>query len=222
MGMTRARARAVKASSAAGVAVLVAFTACTPKKNHPDQPTSATSVAQVSGAQAVRATATPESPKAAAMLTIQSDSFAHQSAIPKKYTCEGPGISPPLKWSQVPTAAKSLALIVDDPDAPDPKAPQRTWVHWVLYDIPPATTELAEAVKELPQGTRQGQNDWHRTGYGAPCPPIGRHRYFFKLYALDAVLPDLHEPSEADLQKAMSGHVIAHGELVGTYQKSGK
>lgn len=218
----RVQLRIVKAWSSAGFAALLALVACTPKKNNRDQPTSATSVAPAATAPAARATAEPETHKATAMLTIQSDSFAHQSAIPKKYTCEGPGISPPLKWSHVPARAKSLALIVDDPDAPDPKAPQRTWVHWVLYDIPPTTTGLGEAVRTLPAGTRQGQNGWHHTGYGAPCPPIGRHRYFFKLYALDVVLPDLHGPSEAALQKAMSGHVIAHGELVGTYQKSGK
>ena len=124
-------------------------------------------------------------------MQLSSSSFTHQGSIPAKYTCEGADTSPPLAWSGVPPSAKSLALIVDDPDAPDPKAPRMTWVHWVLYDVPPGTKGLAEAVATLPAGTREGANDWRRTGYGGPCPPIGRHRYFFKLYALDTVLPDL-------------------------------
>ena len=109
--------------------------------------------------------------------------------------------------------------MVDDPDAPDPKAPRTTWVHWVLYDLPPSATGLAEAVKQLPPGTRQGLNDWKRTGWGGPCPPVGRHRYFFKLYALDAVLGDLGTPTKAKLEAAMKGHVLVQAELVGTYQK---
>ena len=112
-------------------------------------------------------------------------------------------------------------LIVDDPDAPDPKAPKMTWVHWVLYNLPPTTRGLPEAVapKDLPAGTREGTNDWKRTGYGGPCPPIGRHRYFHKLYALDAVLPDLGAATKPQVEAAMKGHVIAHAELMGTYQK---
>jgi len=154
---------------------------------------------------------------------IASSSFTHQGAIPAKYTCEGPDTSPPLAWSGVPPSAKSLALIVDDPDAPDPKAPKTTWVHWVLYDVPSGTSSLAEgASRSLPSGTRDGLNDWRRTGYGGPCPPIGRHRYFFKLYALDIVLPDLSKPSKAELLKAMEGHVVGTAELVGTYQKGQK
>jgi len=156
-------------------------------------------------------------------MQITSSSFSHQGTIPAKYTCEGSDTSPPLAWSGVPPSAKSLALIVDDPDAPDPKAPRMTWVHWVLYDVPPQSSSLAEgASRSLPSGTREGLNDWKKTGYGGPCPPIGRHRYFFKLYALDTVLPDLGKPTKADLLKAMEGHVVGTTELVGTYQKGQK
>ncbi|MFL6591140.1 MAG: YbhB/YbcL family Raf kinase inhibitor-like protein [Luteimonas sp.] len=154
-------------------------------------------------------------------LRLQSTAFAHDAAMPARYTCDGAAVSPPLRWSGVPSAAKSLALIVDDPDAPDPAAPQRTWVHWVLYDLPIGADGLAENVKaaQLPAGTRQGLNDWKKTGYGAACPPKGRHRYVFKLYALDRVLPDLHQPDKARLLEAMEGHVLAHAELIGTYQR---
>ena len=153
---------------------------------------------------------------------LSSSSFTHQGEIPSKYTCEGSDISPPLSWSGLPAGTLSLALIVDDPDAPDPKAPQRVWVHWVLYNLPAAAGSLAEGVPpdELPEGTREGKNDWGRTGYGGPCPPIGRHRYFLKLYALDTVLPDLRTPTKKDLEKAMEEHVLARAELMGTYQKS--
>lgn len=154
-------------------------------------------------------------------LTITSTAFAHDGAIPSLYTCEGEDVSPPLAWSGIPSGTKSFALIVDDPDAPDPAAPKMTWVHWVLYDLPAACTGLAEAMKPaaLPAGTREGTNDWERTGYGGPCPPIGRHRYFHKLYALDTVLPDLGRPRKAALEKAMQGHVLAQATLVGTYRK---
>jgi Raf kinase inhibitor-like YbhB/YbcL family protein len=152
-------------------------------------------------------------------LTLTSTAFAHGAAIPKLYTCEGKDVSPPLSWSGLPEGTKSLAWIVDDPDAPDPAAPQRTWVHWVLYNIPPDAKGLAENVKDLATGTLEGLNDWKRTGYGGPCPPIGRHRYFFKLYALDTLLPDLKRPNKAALEKAMEGHVLGKAELVGTYQK---
>jgi Raf kinase inhibitor-like YbhB/YbcL family protein len=154
-----------------------------------------------------------------AMLTITSPAFPAGGKIPRKHTCEGRDVSPPLAWSGVPASAKSLVLIVDDPDAPDPRAPKTTWVHWVLYDIPPSATGLAEGAATLPAGTREGKNDWRRTGYGGPCPPIGRHRYFHKLYALDADLGDLGEPTKAAVEKAMRGHVVAHAEMVGTYQK---
>lgn len=152
-------------------------------------------------------------------LILTSLAFAHMAAIPAKYTCQGADVSPPLTWSGVPAGTKSLALIVDDPDAPDPAAPKMTWVHWVLYNIPPTTEGLPEAVKTLPAGTREGLNDWQRTGYGGPCPPIGRHRYFHKLYALDVVLPDLKHPTKTQLEKAMAGHILGEAQLVGTYQK---
>ncbi len=154
-------------------------------------------------------------------LSLMSSAFQAGGAIPSVHTCEGKDTSPPLAWSGVPAGAKSLALIVDDPDAPDPKAPQRTWVHWVLYDLPPSASGLPVAVapEDLPAGTHEGTNDWERTGYGGPCPPIGRHRYFFRLYALDAVLPDLGAPTKAELEKAMEGHVLEKVEIIGTYQK---
>ncbi len=156
--------------------------------------------------------------------TLTSPVFSHQGEIPKRHTCEGKDISPQLSWSNPPEGTKSFALIVDDPDAPDPQAPRMTWVHWVLYNLPPTASELPEGVRSeaLPQGTRQGQNDWKRKGYGGPCPPIGRHRYFHKLYALDTVLPDLGTPTKPELEKAMEGHVLDRVELVGTYEKEGR
>ncbi len=155
-------------------------------------------------------------------LALTSPSFADGQAIPALFTCEGRDVSPALAWTGVPAEARSLALIVDDPDAPDPAAPKMTYVHWVLYNIPTSATGLSEGVTPagLPQGTREGRNDWKRTGYGGPCPPIGRHRYYHKLYALDVVLPDLGTPTKAQLEAAMEGHVLARTELLGTYQKS--
>src|SRR5215472_16414527 len=143
-------------------------------------------------------------------LTLSSTAFGTNGKIPSKYTCEGSDSSPPLSWTAVPPGAKSFALIVDDPDAPDPKAPKMTWVHWVLYNIPPSAAGLPEAVQKnaLPSGTREGTNDWKRTGYGGPCPPIGQHRYFFKLYTLDTVLPDLGNPTKKQLESAMQGHIL--------------
>ncbi len=152
-------------------------------------------------------------------MQISSSVFAHNGAIPGKYTCDGNDISPPLSWTGVPADAKSLVLIVDDPDAPDPKAPKMTWVHWLLYNLPIQSGGLAEAVKQPPAGTLEGTNDWGRTGYGGPCPPIGRHRYFHKLYALDGALPDLKRPRKTELEKAMKGHVLAEAVLIGTYQR---
>ncbi len=152
-------------------------------------------------------------------LTLTSAAFTHRNAIPTKYTCEGADLSPPLTWSDLPQGTKSVALIVDDPDAPDPAAPKMTWVHWMLYNLPPAINGLPEGVSVLPSGTLHGLNDWHNTKYGGPCPPVGRHRYFFKLYALDTELQDLRRPTKPMLEKAMKGHVLGQAELVGTYQK---
>jgi hypothetical protein len=154
-------------------------------------------------------------------LSIKSPEFHHNDGIPAEYTCDGNDISPQLEWSGLPDGTRSLVLIVDDPDAPDPRAPKRTWVHWVLYNIPVATSGLPKGVpsSHLPDGTCEGTNDWRRTGYGGPCPPIGRHRYFFKLYALDSELADLGTPTKDALLKAMEGHVLESAELVGTYQK---
>lgn len=156
-------------------------------------------------------------------LTLASTAFASGDEIPSLHTCEGKDVSPPLAWQGVPANAKSLVLIVDDPDAPDPAAPKATWVHWLLYDLPPTAHGLPQAVADgaLPAGTRQGRNDWKRTGYGGPCPPIGRHRYFHKLYALDVLLGDLSTPDKRTLEAAMHGHIIASAELVGTYHKRG-
>lgn len=157
-------------------------------------------------------------------MKIASTAFGPLQSIPPRYTCEGEDVSPPLSWSDLPAGTRSLALIVDDPDAPDPKAPKRVWVHWVLYNLPASATGLPEALEpgDLPAGTREGTNDWGRAGYGGPCPPIGRHRYFHKLYALDTVLPDLGLPTKKALEAAMRGHVLAHAELVGTYEKRGR
>ena len=155
-------------------------------------------------------------------LILESSAFRPNGEIPRQYTCEGDDVSPPLAWSGAPAGTKSFALVVDDPDAPDPKAPKMTWVHWVIYNLPASAHALAEgASRKLPAGARAGKNDWKRTEYGGPCPPVGRHRYFHKLYALDAELPDLHEPTKAQLESAMKGHILGQVELVGTYQKQG-
>ena len=154
-------------------------------------------------------------------MTISSAAFPADDNIPAVYTCDGRDISPPLRWSGIPEGTQSLVLIVDDPDAPDPKAPKMIWVHWVLYNIPPGTGGLPQGVVagDLPAGTGEGINDWKRTGYGGPCPPIGRHRYFFKLYALDIILPDIGNPDKSILEKAIKGHVKARAELIGTYKR---
>ncbi|MBI1815152.1 MAG: YbhB/YbcL family Raf kinase inhibitor-like protein [Deltaproteobacteria bacterium] len=153
-------------------------------------------------------------------LSLTSSAFTNGGEIPRIHTCDGNDVSPSLTWSGVPAGARSLALIVDDPDAPDPAAPKMTWVHWVLYNIPASASGLPQGVtaNDLPVGTKQGLNDWKRTGYGGPCPPIGRHRYFHKLYALDTVLGGLDTATKAQLEAAMKGHVVARAELVGTYQ----
>lgn len=154
-------------------------------------------------------------------LILKSRAFDHGGEIPVRYTCNGDDVSLPLNWEGVPEACRSLALIVDDPDAPDPRAPKMVWVHWVLYNIPPDTNSLAEHITSttLPNGAVEGINDWQRPGYGGPCPPVGRHRYFHKLYALDIVLEGLNRPTKADVEAAMQGHIIAQAELIGTFQK---
>ena len=152
-------------------------------------------------------------------MIITSSAFEHNGSIPRVYTCEGEDISPDLSRSNLPAGTQSLALIVDDPDAPDPAAPRMVYVHWVLYNLPADCSGLPKAVTDLPPGTLEGLNDWQRTGYGGPCPPIGRHRYFHKLYALDTVLPDLGTPDKKKLLQAMEGHILAEAQCVGTYQK---
>lgn len=155
-------------------------------------------------------------------IQLTSTAFKQGGAIPARYTCEGDDSSPPLAWAGAPAGTKSFALVVDDPDAPDPAKPQRVWVHWVMYNLPANVTGLAENTSRqgLPKGAALGKNDFGKSVYGGPCPPIGRHRYFFKLYALDTELTGLSSPNKADLTRAMQGHVLANAELMGTYQKS--
>lgn len=153
-------------------------------------------------------------------LEITSPAFTHGGQMASKYTCEGDNFSPQLVFNGFPQGTQSLVLIVDDPDAPDPKAPKRVWVHWLVYNLPADAEGLAEDAEMagLPEGTALGLNDFKKTSYGGPCPPIGRHRYFHKLYALDTTL-DLTGPSKTDLLAAMTGHILAEAELIGTYQK---
>ena len=158
---------------------------------------------------------------AAGDLAIRSPAFEPGASIPVEYTCDGVDVSPPLVWDGVPTEARSLVLIVDDPDVPDPAAPRKTWVHWVLYNLPPTTKGLPHAVTaaSLPVGTYEGRNGWKRSGYAGPCPPIGRHRYVHKLYALDVEVPALEIPSKRHVVEAMQGHILAHAEMIGTYAR---
>ncbi len=155
-------------------------------------------------------------------LSITTPAFQSMGPVPSRHTCDGEDLAPALAWTNAPEGTRSFVLIVDDPDAPDPAAPKRTYVHWVLYDIPASASELPEGVtaERLPAGTREGVNDWKRTGYGGPCPPVGRHRYFFKLFALDSTLGDLGTATKADVQTAMASHVIETAELVGTYERA--
>ena len=154
-------------------------------------------------------------------LVLTSPAFLDAGSIPTVYTCDGQDLSPPLAWSGVPSGSQSLVLIIDDPDAPDPAAPRQTWVHWLLFNLPTSTHGLPEgiAADALPAGTRSGINDFQKTSYGGPCPPIGRHRYFHHLYALDTML-DLKTPTKPQLLQAMAGHILAQAELMGTYAKS--
>src|SRR5690606_1039173 len=155
-------------------------------------------------------------------MQLISSAFSDGDALPARHTCEGRDVSPPLAWREAPEGTRSFAMIVDDPDAPDPAAPKMTYVHWVMYDIPPSIDGLDEGATATSVGGREGTNDWNRTGYGGPCPPIGRHRYFFKLYALDTLLGDLGAPNKADLERAMEGHIVARAELMGTYERPAK
>ena len=157
-------------------------------------------------------------------LELHSPAFKYGHPIPAVYTrCDGEDLSPPLEWTGVPPNTKSLELIVDDPDAPDPKRPKMTWVHWVLYNLPPTETRLEDSMNStnLPKGTMVGLNDWKQKGYGGPSPPIGKHRYFFKLFALDTILTDLGpNAKKEDVLEAMKGHVLDEAILMGTYQKA--
>ena len=152
---------------------------------------------------------------------LTSSAFEDGGEIPSRFTCEGEDVSPDLSWSGLPEGTRSLVLIVDDPDAPDPAAPRMVWDHWLLYDLPADSQGLPAAVapRDLPAGTREGLNSWGRTGYGGPCPPVGRHRYFHILYALDCELPDLDQPTKNLLLETMEGHILGRTELVGTYQQ---
>lgn len=154
-------------------------------------------------------------------MELTSTAFTNEGKIPRKYTCESDDLSPPLKWSGAPSGTKSFALIVDDPDAPDPQAPKMVYVHWVLYNIPASVSELPENAwqSNLPGGTVTGVNDWDKAEWGGPCPPIGRHRYYFKLYALDTILNGLSSARKKDVENAMQGHILAQSQLMGTYQK---
>lgn len=154
-------------------------------------------------------------------LSIGSPAFENGGEIPVRYTCDGSDINPPLEWHGVSDAAKSLVIIVDDPDAPDPRAPKMTWVHWVLFNLPPNTAGLPEGATsgDLPAGTQAGLNDWKRTRFGGPCPPVGRHRYFFKLYVLDTLLAFSEVPDKAAVVSAMQGHVLQSAELIGMYER---
>ena len=146
---------------------------------------------------------------------VRTDAFDPGATIPAKYTCDGEDVSPPLSWDSGPEATASYALIMDDPDAPG-----GTWVHWVAWNIPnPNLPEAVPSDAELPDGTRQGENSWPKTGYGGPCPPSGEHRYFFKLYALDTKLELTASADEEALVRAMEGHLLAQGELMGVYSR---
>ena len=154
-------------------------------------------------------------------LAITSPVFAADGLIPARFTCDAEDVSPPLAWTELPTGTASLALIIEDPDAPDPAAPRTIWTHWIVYNIPPTTRALGEnaARRGLPPGALTGRNDWGRAGYGGPCPPVGSHRYVHRLMALDVMLADLKGPARGDLERACAGHVLAEAKLVGRYAR---
>lgn len=146
---------------------------------------------------------------------LSSPAFEHNALMPSRFTCDGFDVSPPLLIGDAPADTVSFVLLVDDPDAPDPAAPKMVWDHWVLWNIDPATSEIAEG--SIPSGAVQGTNSWGRTDYGGPCPPIGIHRYFFKLIALDTTLSLAPSATKADVEASIEGHVLARTELIGTY-----
>jgi Raf kinase inhibitor-like YbhB/YbcL family protein len=157
------------------------------------------------------------------VFTLRSSAFQPDAPIPRRHTCDGDDRSPPLAWSGPPPGAVTYTLIVDDPDAPDPAAPKRVWVHWLLYNLPAGTAELADGAGngDAPEPARHALTDANALGYRGPCPPIGRHRYFFRLAALDCALPELGPRARrADLERAMHGHVLATAVLMGTYDRS--
>ncbi|HWB80741.1 MAG TPA: YbhB/YbcL family Raf kinase inhibitor-like protein [Nannocystaceae bacterium] len=154
----------------------------------------------------------------AAPLVVTSSAFATNGDIPTEYTCDGEGSSPPLQWGDAPAGTQSFAVIVDDPDAPDPAKPERVYLHWLVYDIPAGVHALDAGA--LPEGARVGKNEEGDDEWTPPCPPTGRHRYFHRVYALDTMLGDLDEPDRATLEAAMKPHVLATGHIVGTYAKS--
>lgn len=151
-------------------------------------------------------------------IEVRSSAFREGDRIPSDFACDGANMSPPIAWSGVPSDAQSLALIADDPDAP-----AGDWVHWLIYDLPASLTELPAGIPEggiLSGGGLQGRTDFGALGYGGPCPPRGMHRYFFKIYALDRVLQLKPGVTKKELFKAMQGHVLAEGQLIGTYERS--
>jgi Raf kinase inhibitor-like YbhB/YbcL family protein len=156
-------------------------------------------------------------PEVLMAMQLVSTAFSEGGTIPRQYTCDGKDVSPPLTWSGVPEGAKSIALICDDPDA------SKTWVHWVIFDLPPAVKGLPEGIAtsaEVAGGGTQGTNDFRKVGYGGPCPPSGTHRYFFKLYALDTQVKLKSNATKADVERAMKGHVLAEATLMGRYARS--
>lgn len=153
-------------------------------------------------------------------LTLYSPAFGSNAGMPRRFTCDGANVSPPLQWTELPPGTRSLAIVVEDPDAPDPAAPTHTFVHWLVYDIPAIVRELPEgAARSLPNGARHGTNDHGTQTWYGPCPPVGEHRYFFKLYALDVML-DLEHPTKERLLAAMDGHILAKSELIGRYGRT--